>query len=73
MMRLDVTRKPVSAALLSGVLIGSLAVAGCSEQARGDKKDDPALKASMEKSMEIYKSKAPGRKESPPQRPKRPH
>ena len=34
-----------------------LAVAGCSDPAPGNKSDDPALKASMEKSMEIYKSK----------------
>ena len=57
MMRVDVTRMPASAALRLGLLAGFLAVAGCSDPASGDKRDDPALKASMQKSMEIYKSK----------------
>ena len=57
MMRVDVTRMPTSAALRLGLIAGFLVVAGCSDPAKGDKSDDPALKASMQKSMEIYKSK----------------
>jgi hypothetical protein len=57
MMRVDVTRMPASAALRLGLLAGLLAVAGCSKPASGDKRDDPALKASMQKRLEIYKSK----------------
>ena len=57
MMRVDVTRMPASVALRLGLLGGFLAVAGCSAPASGDKRDDPALKASMKKSTEIYKSK----------------
>ena len=66
MMRFDVTRIPASAALRLGLLAGFLAAAGCSEPASGDKRDDPALKASMQKSMEIYKSKTQAKKEKPP-------
>ncbi len=65
MMRVDVTRMPASAALRLGLLAGFLAAAGCSDPAPTDKRDDPALKASMQKSMEIYKSKTPAKKASP--------
>jgi hypothetical protein len=65
MMRIDVTRTPARAALRLGLLAGFLAVAGCSGPVSGDKRDDPALKASMQKSMEIYKSKSPAKKGNP--------
>ena len=58
-MRIDVPKMPASAAIRLSVLAGFLAVAGCSDAAPTDKKDDPALKAAMQKSMEIYKSKTP--------------
>jgi hypothetical protein len=48
---------PASAALRLGLLAGFLVVAGCSNSATGDKRNDPTLKASMQKSMEIYKAK----------------
>jgi hypothetical protein len=66
-MRVDASRMRAAAALRLGVLAGflSLAAAGCSEKPPADKSDDPALKASMEKSMEIYKSKTPARKGYP--------
>ena len=56
---------PASTALRLGLLAGFLAVAGCSEPAPGDKGDDPALKASMQKSMELYKSKSQAKKGYP--------
>jgi hypothetical protein len=65
MMRIDVTRIPARAALRLGLLAGFLAVAGCSGPVSGNKSDDPALKASMQKSMEIYKAKAQAKKENP--------
>jgi hypothetical protein len=58
MSRVEVTRMLVPTAFRSGLLAGFLALAGCSGPPPGDKKDDPALKASMEKSMELYKSKS---------------
>jgi hypothetical protein len=61
----NVTRVLDRGALRLGLLAGFFAVAGCSEPGSGDKKDDPALKASMQKSMEIYKSKTQAKKESP--------
>ena len=66
MMRVDLTRMPPWAALCLGLLAGSLATSGCSDPPPADKKDDPALKASMQKSMEIYKSKTPAKKVNPP-------
>ena len=57
MIRIDVTRMPASAALRLGLLGGFLAIAGCSDPVAGDKREDAALKTSMEKSLEIYKSK----------------
>jgi hypothetical protein len=65
MMRVDVTRMPASAALRLGLLAGFLAVAGCSDSASADKRDDPALKASMQKSLEIYKAKSQTKKGYP--------
>ena len=58
MMRFNVTRMPASTALRLGLLAAFLAVAGCSETATGDKREDAALKSSMEKSLAIYKSKS---------------
>ncbi len=58
MMRFNVTRMPASTALRLGLLAAFLAVAGCSETAKGDKREDAALKSSMEKSLAIYKSKS---------------
>jgi hypothetical protein len=57
MMRVDVTRIPASGALRLSLLAGLLAVVGCSGPVSNDKRDDPALKASMQKRLEIYKSK----------------
>jgi hypothetical protein len=65
MMRVDVTRMRASAALRLGLLAGFLGVAGCSEPTTGDKSDDPALKASMQKSMELYKAKSQAKRGSP--------
>jgi hypothetical protein len=65
MIQVDVTRMPASAALRLVLLAGFVAVAGCSDPAPGDKSNDPALKASMQKSMEIYKSKSQPQKANP--------
>jgi hypothetical protein len=65
MLRFALTRTSISAALRAGLVAGFLAAAGCSEPASSDKKDDPALKSSMQKSMEIYKSKSQAIKEKP--------
>ena len=65
MMQGDVTRLPASTALRLGLLAGFLAAAGCSDPATGDKRDDPTLKASMQKSMEIYKAKSQAKKGYP--------
>jgi hypothetical protein len=65
MMRVAVPRILAPATLCLGLLAGFLVIAGCSDPARGDKGDDPALKASMQKSMELYKSKTPPKKGKP--------
>ncbi len=65
MMRVHVTRITASSALRLGLIAGFLAAAGCSDTASGNKSDDPALKASMQKSMDIYKSKTQAKKGSP--------
>jgi hypothetical protein len=59
------TKRTASAALRLGVLAGLVAVAGCSEPAPTDKRDDPALKSSTEKSLAIYKSKSASTKINP--------
>ncbi len=56
-MRIQVRRIWISAALSLGFVVASFITAGCSETASGNKTDDPALKAAMQKSTEIYKSK----------------
>ena len=48
---------PAKWAVALGLLTGFLATAGCSDSAATDKREDPALKASMQKSLEIYKTK----------------
>jgi hypothetical protein len=53
------------AALRLGLIGGLLAAAGCSDPPPGDKGDDPALKASMQKSMELYKAKSQAKRASP--------
>jgi hypothetical protein len=65
MMRVNATRMPASSALRLGLLAGFLAAAGCSDTASGNKSDDPALKSSMQKSMDMYKSKTPPKKTTP--------
>ena len=71
MMRIDVTRMPASdgQAWLSAWACspGSSRAAGCSDSARRPtRSDDPKLlKASMQKSMEIYKSKSQAKKGNP--------
>jgi hypothetical protein len=66
MMRADVTKLPVLAALRLSVLAAFLTAAGCSETASGNKSDDPALKASTKKSMELYRAKTQQLKKSNP-------
>jgi hypothetical protein len=72
MMLFDKTRTPAVALLGIAMLSGVLSFGGCSDStttssgySSGDKRNDPALKASMEKSMEIFKSKTPAIKGSP--------
>jgi hypothetical protein len=65
MMRIDVARIRATVALRVGLLAGFLGAAGCADPVPPDKKDDPALKASMQKSMEIYKSKSQPQKANP--------
>ncbi len=65
MIRIHLTGTLSMAALRTGLLVAFLAAAGCAEPASGDKKDDPAAKASMQKSMEIYKSKTQAKKGNP--------
>ncbi len=60
----DQTGRPAVPLLGIAMLAGLLMLGGCSDSTTGsaygsgDKRNDPALKASQEKSMEIYKSKA---------------
>jgi hypothetical protein len=62
MMLFDKTGRPAMMVLGTAVLAGLLPLAGCSESTTGstthtsgDKRDDPALKASMQKSKDIFK------------------
>jgi hypothetical protein len=72
MTQVDATSRRAAAALRLGLLAGFFVIAGCSDPAPGDKKDNAALKTSMQKSMEIYKSKPQAKKGNPPTF-KRPH
>jgi hypothetical protein len=64
MLRVDVTGIPISAAsaLRAGLLAWLLSAVGCSGPVSDNKTDNPAMKASMQKSMEIYKSKTASKK-----------
>jgi hypothetical protein len=74
MMRVDVTRMPTSAALRLGLLAGFLAAAGCSSSPAGSKGDEPGVKGSLQKSMDMYKAKSHQvKKGSPVAASKRPH
>jgi hypothetical protein len=66
MMRVELIGLYSSKALRLGLVAGLLSAAGCSGPTSEDKKDDPALKASMQKSMEIYKAKSQAKKQSRP-------
>ncbi len=58
MMRSETIRKSATATLCSGVLVGFLFAAGCSQRpTSGNKLDDPELKAYMKKTTEQYKTK----------------
>jgi hypothetical protein len=58
--------KPAAALLGMAVLAGLLSLGGCSDPTKsstygsGDKRDDPALKASMKGAMDMYKAKSLG-------------
>jgi hypothetical protein len=57
-MRINVIRKSTSMALCSGVLVGSLFAAGCSDRpTSGNKLDDPELKANMKPIWDQFKAK----------------
>ena len=58
MMYLDVIRKSAAVALRSGVLVGLLSAAGCSDRkTSGNKLDDPELKATMKNITDQFKAK----------------
>jgi hypothetical protein len=61
MKRIAMKGEPARAALRLGLVVGFLAAPGCADSSAGDKSEDPALKASMQKSLEIYKSKSQAR------------
>jgi hypothetical protein len=65
MLRIDSLKLRAAVALGTGLFVGFLAAVGCSEATPTDKREDPALKASMEKSMELYKSKMAPKKGYP--------
>ena len=65
MIRIDVATMPAAAVLRLSVLAGFLAAGGCAESVSNDKRDDPALKASLKKTMEIYKAKTQAIKGNP--------
>jgi hypothetical protein len=62
MMRFETFRLQALAPLRLALLAVFLPAAGCSGPVSEDKSGDPALKASMQKSMEIYKSKTQAKK-----------
>jgi len=63
MKRIDVTRVTAPAILRVGLVIGYLAGAGCTDSPSSNRTDNPALKASLEKHVEIYKAKTQGSKQ----------
>jgi hypothetical protein len=66
-MRIDVIRKSATVALCSGVLVGFLFAAGCSNQpTSGNKLDDPELKAYMKKTTDQFKAKMQEKKTNNP-------
>jgi hypothetical protein len=71
MMLLDKTGRPAAAVLRTALLAGLLPLCGCTESTTdsahgsGDKRDDPALKASMERSKEIFKPQTGARTGNP--------
>ena len=62
MTRIDVTRVTASAAFRLSLIIGFLAAAGCGDSPSSARTDDPALKATLQKHVDIYKSKTQGAK-----------
>jgi hypothetical protein len=57
-MRIDVIRRSATVVLCSGVLVGFLFAAGCSDRpTSGNKLDDPELKANMKPIMDQFKAK----------------
>jgi hypothetical protein len=71
MMLYDKTRRPALALLGIAMLVGFLLLGGCSDSTTGsssgsgDKKNDPALKASSQEKLENYKTKSHAIKGSP--------
>ena len=73
MMMFDKTVRPAAKVLVIAALAGLLPLGGCSESATsststttGDKRDDPALKASMQRSIEErFKAATPVKKADP--------
>lgn len=67
------TGRPAVGLLRIAMLAGLLPLGGCSDSTAtssttydsGDKRNDPALKASMEKSIEVFKAKKPAIKGHP--------
>jgi hypothetical protein len=65
MMLFDKTRRPAVAVLGIAMMVGLFSIGGCSDPTKsssgsGDKRDDPALKASMKGAMEMLKAKSQG-------------
>ena len=61
-MRFDRIGKFAVMVVHTGVLVGFLFAAGCSEARSGNKTDDPALKEYMDKTREAFKTKMQGMK-----------
>ncbi len=66
-MCIDVIRKSATVTLCSGLLVGFLFAAGCSNQpTSGNKLDDPELKAYMKKTTDQFKAKMQEKKTNNP-------
>ena len=71
MMLFDQAGRPAVAVLSIAMLAGLLPLAGCSDSTTGstsgtgDKRNDPALKASSQEKLEVYKSKGRAIKGNP--------